>query len=496
MRGKELRPAAFYAGTMVAALGLIMLLPCLLALVTGEWASLFDYLAGAGLAISVGTGLMLLSPRRVPEVSWAQGMAAAAGGWLLGMLVAAVPLWLSGHYNSYLDAAFDAMSALTTTGLTLIKDPEHAAQALHLWRALLAWAGGVGMVVAAISFFARGLPAALKLYAGEGREERLLPNVLHTARAIRLIGLWYLVPGVAMLSFAAWLAGLPPVRAVWHGVLLFLSAFSTAGFTPVSQRLLYYHSGLIEVVVLLLILVGSLNFHLHWAVLTGNRGELFKNLETRTFAINVSLLTLFATWELARQHRYEGVIALFRQGVFQVISAHTTAGFMTVPPSELARWGPLALMAVTLAMIFGGSISSTAGGIKSFRIGLVFKAWLHDVKRLLAPESAVVVERYHMGREAVLEDRTARTALTMLVVYLVLWSVNTVVGAAYSYPLQAAMLEGASVVGNAGLTAGLVAPGMPHLLEVLYMLSMWMGRLEFLSIFVLGGLLWRGVRGR
>ena len=101
-----------------------------------------------------------------------------------------------------------------------------------------------------------------------------------------------------------------------------------------------------------------------------------------------------------------------------------------------------------------------------------------------------------MGREAVLEDRTARTALTMLVVYLVLWSVNTVVAAAYSYPLQMAVVEGASVVGNAGLTTGVVAPGMPHLLEVLYIISMWMGRLEFLSIFVLGGLLWRGVRGR
>ena len=496
MRAKELRPTAFYTGFMVAALGVVMLVPMVLSLCLGEWASVFDYLAGAGLAIGLGAGLMQLSPRRSPQVTWGQGMAAAAASWLLGMLVAAVPLFLSGHYETFLDATFDAMSALTTTGLTLIVDPEHAPYGLHLWRALLAWAGGVGMVVAAISFFARGLPGALKLYAGEGRDERLLPNVGHTARAIRLIGIWYLIPGVAMLTAAAWLAGLAPLRALWHGTVLFLSAFSTAGFVPASQRLLYYHSGFIEIGVLLLVLVGSLNFHLHWAVWTGNRGEIWKNLETRTFVVNVSLLTLLATWELARHHRYEGIIALFRKGVFQVIAGHTTAGFMTVPPAELARWGPMALVALTLAMIFGGSLSSTAGGIKSFRIGLVFKAWFQDVRRLLAPETAVVVERYHMGREAVLEDRTARTALTMLVVYLVLWSVNTVVAAAYSYPLQMAVVEGASVVGNAGLTTGLVAPGMPHLLEVLYIISMWMGRLEFLSIFVLGGLLWRGVRGR
>lgn len=496
-KGSVLAGAGHYTGIMVTTLGILMLVPLLLALLGGEWASAVDFVTGAALTLGAGIGLMLLLPRR--EITWAQGLAAAAGSWLLGMVVGAVPLYLSGHYGSYLDAAFDAMSALTTTGLTLIRDPEHAPNALHMWRSLMGLAGGQGIVAVTIAILARHLPGAHKLYAGEGREERLLPGTSHTARAIIQIALWFLAVGIVVFTAALLQAGLAPYRAFLHGLWLLLGSWSTGGMLPVSQRLLYYHSAAVEVAVLLFALVGTLNFQVHWAMLTGKRREIGRNLETITFAITAVLLTVLGTWELARNHVFGGdnaTIALFRKGVFQVLSAHTTAGFMTVMPGQLATWGPLSLAALALAMLFGGSVSSTAGGIKALRIGIGFKTVAQDVKRVLAPDSAVVMERYHLHRPLVLEDRQARAALTIVVLYILLWAFNTVAAAAYSYPLVRAMVEAASVVGNAGLTTGIVGPAMPHFLKLIYIGSMWLGRLEFFSVFVLIGLLLRGVRRR
>jgi trk system potassium uptake protein TrkH len=274
-----------------------------------------------------------------------------------------------------------------------------------------------------------------------------------------------------------------------------MAAWSTGGFAPMGQNVLYYHSFLFEIVTVIFFLIGSFNFNLHWSVWTGNRKEIVRNLETVTFVITSTVLVGLATWELGKTGTYTDAASLFRKAYYQLISAHTTTGFMTIYARQfIHEWGPLAMIAIIMAMLLGGSASSTAGGFKAARVGVFFKALAHDIKRLLLPESAVSVQKFHMFRSVVLDDRVARTAMTIVGLYMMALAVATGIGAASGYDFVSALFEAASVTGNVGLSAGLTSPAMPAVLKLTYILVMWVGRLEFLSVFVLIGYVYTGVK--
>ena len=159
-------------------------------------------------------------------------MVVAAGSWFFGMLLCALPYYLSGNYLSYLDCCFDVMSGLTTTGLVLIQDLDHIANGLNMWRHLLTFIGGQGMVVLALSFLVKGANGAYKMYVGEGKDERLMPNAVSTARYIWLISLIYLAVGTLVLWGAGIGAGLSVDRAFLHGCEAVLRLFQP-GFVDI-----------------------------------------------------------------------------------------------------------------------------------------------------------------------------------------------------------------------------------------------------------------------
>lgn len=494
---KELRAIAYYTGFIVAWFGALMLIPIGFGVMHQEWQPVLDFATGMGICLAIGFGLQLLWKGPQPDLTWTTGLVTAAFSWLVCLFAGAIPYYLTGYYLSFLDALFDTMSGFTTTGLTLIQDINHLPVSINTWRMFLSWLGGQGMVVLALSFFTRGLPGAYKIYVGEGKDERLLPNVIHTARAIWMVCVTYLILGTVAAGLAGISIGLTPGRAFLHGLWMFLAAFSTGGFAPYGQNVLFYHSLAYELVMIVCFVVGSFNFNLHWSVFTGDRKEIRKNLELVTFFITATILIALGTYELGQMGVYTNVASLVRKGFFQLISAHTTTGFMTVYARQfILEWGPAAMVAILVAMMLGGSASSTAGGVKALRVGIVFKALVHDIRRLLLPESAVSVQKFHMFRSVVLEDRTARSAMTIIILYVATLAVTAAIGALAGYDFLSALFEAASVTGNVGLSAGLTTPATPWFLKATYILVMWVGRLEFMSIFVLSGYVWSGVKGR
>lgn len=497
MLGQQLRTILYYTGLIAVVMAGLMLVPLTVALLSREWAVAVDFVLSLSLAASVGFGLMLLRPGQMRDLTWAQGMVAAALSWLVATPLAAVPYWLSGQWLSYADAVFDVMSGLTTTGLTLIQNVDFTSNGINMWRHFLSWLGGQGIIVLALTFLVRGMPGAVTFYVGEAKDERLEPNIVHTARAIWYISLVYLLIGWIVLGLLTWRLGLAPARALLHGLWVSMSSWSTGGFAPMAQSILYYHDGVIELAIVVLMILGSLNFNLHWVMWTRDRREIWRNLETVTFAASLTILAALALAELGRRGLYTGAVALVRKGYFQLVSAHTGTGFVTLyEPELLSAWGPLAAAALIVAMLLGGSASSTSGGFKAFRVGLMAKSVTHDVRRLLAPASAVVIEKFHMFREAVLDDRLARSAQTIVLLYMLTWAAGTAAGAAAGYDLTAAAFEAASVTSNAGLSAGITSPAMPAWLKISYIFIMWLGRLEFMSVFVLFASVWRRVWDR
>ncbi|NQS99837.1 MAG: TrkH family potassium uptake protein, partial [Candidatus Omnitrophica bacterium] len=253
-----------YSGRVILGLGLLMLIPLLVGVIFNEWAAVLNFVISASICLIAGYLLILTCFTR-KELTFKHGMVVVALSWLLAMLFGAIPLYLSQHWGSFLDACFDAMSGFATTGLALVQDLDHLSHAQNMWRHLMMFIGGQGIMIVGLSFLVRGAASALPIYLGEAREEKVLPNVVQSARFIWLVSLVYLLLGTAALCFTAYTAGIPLNRSFLHGLWLTMAAWDTGGFTPQSQSILYYHSFVFELITVSLMFLGSLNFSLHYA---------------------------------------------------------------------------------------------------------------------------------------------------------------------------------------------------------------------------------------
>ncbi|MCK4776906.1 MAG: TrkH family potassium uptake protein, partial [Actinomycetia bacterium] len=306
-----------------------------------------------------------------------------------------------------------------------------------------------------------------------------------------------MILGTGLLWIVSIFEGLPPLRGLWHSVCIFMAAFDTGGFTPQSQSILYYHSFPFELVVIFLMFAGTLNFGLHYNLWFGNRKEILKNIETISLFFTIMLVGFFVSLGLQQAGIYQGMMSLFRKGFFHVASAHSGTGFMTVYARQFAnQWKDLAFIAIIAAMGLGGCACSTAGGIKALRVGLIFRTFIFEVKKLLLPSSAFVVEKYHHLEEMTLKTSTLRNVLIVTFSYLMVYFLGSIAGVLMGYPFMFSLFESVSSAANVGLSTGITSPSMPSFLKVVYILQMWLGRLEFISIFALFGLFIAVVRGK
>jgi trk system potassium uptake protein TrkH len=492
----DVKIIGLYTGKVIIGVGLLMVVPLATSLLFGEWNPVIDFLLAIGACLVFGLGLEVLC-QTSKDLAWGHGLVVASFSWFMAMVLGALPHCLSGHFGSFLDAMFDVMSGYTTTGLYLLQDLDHVSHGLNMWRHVLTFAGGQGIIVIALTFLFQGTAGAYKIYVGEGKDERLLPNVIQTARAIWLVSLAYLMVGSFFLWIAGMSLGLGPVRGLLHAIWIFMAGWSTGGFAPQSYNTIYYHSLLYEVISVSIFVIGSFNFALHWAVWTGKRTEIYKNIEIISFFTTITIAMLLATAGLMKLGVYPDTMALFRKMFYQVASGHTTTGFSTIYSRTFVRqWGPFAMLGVTLAMAIGASACSTGGGFKGIRMGIIFKGVIQDVRRLISPESARIVEKWHHISTRLLDDATVRMAMLVVLSYIGIYALGTVVGVYYGYDLVQAMFDAVSAGSNTGLSCGVVSPTMPILMKVVYIFEMWAGRLEFMSLFALAGYLVALFRGR
>jgi trk system potassium uptake protein TrkH len=483
----DFKVIALYTGKVIIGIGLIQLIPMLTSLLVAEWNPAIEFFIGSCACLAFGL-LVEVTCQTPRDLTWAHGLVVAGFSWILATVFGAIPYWLSGHFSSFLDAVFDVMSGFTTTGLYLVQDIDHLSHGLNMWRHILTFAGGQGIIVIALTFLIQGTAGAYKVYVGEGKDERLLPNVMLTARAIWLVSLVYMGVGTSVLWAINLWNGQHAVRAFLHGLWIFMGGWSTGGFAPQSYNTFYYHSLLFEIVCSFIFIAGSFNFALHWAVWTGKRSELRRNIEVISFFSTITVAMLIVTTGLMRLKIYANSVSYIRKMFFMVASGHTTTGFASIYSRAFVRqWGPLAMLGVIMAMGIGASACSTGGGFKGIRMGIIFKGLLQTIKKVIAPESAHIVKKWHHLRTRVLDDSTLNMALLIVVAYVITYALGALIGVFCGYePLQA-LFESVSVGSNSGLSCGVTAPAMPAFLKITYIVEMWAGRLEFMSILALGG---------
>ncbi len=477
----DLKLINYYTAKIVEVMGWVMTIPLVTALIFEEWNTAIDFGIGMAVSFAFGFALEILCHDHEKEMDWFHGMFIAAYAWIVLTIIDAIPGYLSGHYLSFLDAVFDVMSGFTTTGLVLIQRMYDLSIGMNMWRALITFVGGQGMIVLSLSFII-GMRGGYMMYVGEGKSEKLLPSVTKTARAIWDISLIYLAVGTSALFLAGLVIGLNPVSALLNGIWIFMSAWSTGGFAPHSQNILYYHSMLYMLITMVIFIIGSFNFALHYAVMNKNKKEIYKNIETQSFFITVLITFTIVAIGLIRNNVYPNAVILFTKGFYQLISAHTTTGFMNIYPSQFGSWGTLAMVGITIAMLIGGSTSSTAGGIKGMRIGIIFKSFVFETKKLFMSPKSVKVEKFHNQEDIDLDNEIVKNVMIITMMYILSFVIGLIITLIYRYPIEKAAFEVASALGNVGLSRGITAPSMPDLLKVLFIILMWVGRLEFMAV--------------
>lgn len=493
----DLKVIHYYTGFVTLITAGLLVIPMITALLFSEWPMFVDLFLTLNVALL--TALIFMSIGRkakmTARIQWKHGLIISALSWFILMMISALPYFLSGHYISYLDATFDVMSGFTTTGLTLSMDMDHMPMSLNMWRHIITFVGGQGMVVLALSFLFQQTHGAYKIYVGEAKDVELVPSVKGTARIIWMISLAYLFVGTIALWINGVMIGLSPVNAFFHGLFIFASSWSTGGFAPMSQNMLFYHSFSYELVTILFMILGSFNFGLHYAILKGNRKELYKNIELQSFFVTLVGSGIFLTLWLKKEGLYSNVEMIFRKGIYHLLSAHTTTGFGSVYAKQFASdWGEFGILILIVTMLIGGSACSTAGGIKGLRIGILVKALMAEIRKILRSERRINIEKYHHIKDNVLDDATIKASAIITLCYVVLFTVGTAIGCFYGYPLIQSAFESASTAGNVGLSIGITNAAMPTGLKIYYIIAMYLGRLEFLSVFALIGFMIGGIK--
>lgn len=478
----DLRVIGHYLGTLTQLFAALMAVPFITALVFQEWEPAERYLLGIGIALVIGTLLQFLriEPGRLGR---RQALAVTGFAWIVLAFFASVPLFLSGHYATYMDALFDGVSGLTTTGATVALDIDHFSNADNMFRFMMHLVGGLGLIVVALSLGIFGKRSGSSLYTAEGRSEHVVPNVVQTTQLILRITLVIIFIAAVVLTALCISIGMEPVRAVLQSIWLAISAFTTGGFAPMAESVSYYNSIPIEVFLMLLMILGSISFVVHAEVWKGRLQSFFGDIEIRTMLIWLLVMTVVVAASLSASALFSDLPAIIRRGLFMVVSAFSTTGFQNVTTNQLTTvFSSGAFLALALIAAVGGSAGSTAGGVKLHRAGIIFKSIVSTVKEAVSPSSARVVVSYnHLGRR-VLSSDAVKEAMTVFVLFVITYSVGALVGIAHGYEASQAIMESVSMTSNGGIITGIVTPGMSPSLEAFYIFQMWAGRLEFVTL--------------
>ena len=474
-----------YLGVLIFFSSFALAIPLVTGILFAEWKAVSYYLITLGLSLIIGNSMRLvkIQPGRL---SRRQALAVTGLSWLVLAFLASIPLYLSGHYTNYADALFDGVSGLTTTGASVVADLDHMSYADNMFRFVMHYVGGLGLIVVALSIGLFGRHTSTSLYNSEGRSDHVVPNIVQSTRFIS--GFSTIIIAIAtFISLSIFLLlGMEGPRAFLHALWLSISGFMTGGFAPMADSVRYYHSVTIDGLLAVLMLMGAINFCIYLEVWRGRLYEFFKDIESHVLVIWLSIMVIVITASLASSKLFSDLPSMLARGIFMVIAAATTTGFQTITSNQLTTaFSSGAFLALAILMVVGGSAGSTAGGIKFRRIGLITKSIASTVKEALAPDSALVVVTYwNIGRR-VINPAIVKESMTVFTLFVVTIVAGTLVGIAHGYEANIAIFESCAMTSNGGLTSGIVVPGMPLGLEVVYVLQMWAGRLEFVTLIAL-----------
>jgi trk system potassium uptake protein TrkH len=487
------RPFSLPVRLILHDLGILLNVPGVMALCSvpvclwfGEYYAIAPILATATAAIVPGQLLYRLFPE-TGEARLRHAMLVAAIGWGMISLLGAIPFWgiatiLSVSQNTPQtvlefqnpwNALFESFSGFTGTGLSVAINASELPRSLQWWRSFTEWIDGVGIIVLVLAVLEPAMDA-YQLYSAEGREKKISLTVNATVQKILWIYALYTVLSIVLLV----VLGMPLWDSINHG----LTGVATGGFSVRDDSIGTY-SPVIQLAVVLIMIVGAISFPIHYQLLTQRRWSiLWKDAQHRTLwlLLGIGTLVLFV------ENFWLSGTFLWTDSLFQWVSALTTCGFQTV---ELQPWGSGVKLLLSVAMIFGGTAGSTAGGLKLKRVVTLYRGVLWRFQQLFLKPHELM--RYKLDNEVLTEAKAYRqfhAAATLAMLWIVSLSIGVFALLHFvpsEYILSDIILEAASALGNVGLSTGITDPNLHWAGKLTLILLMWVGRLEIVPVLLL-----------
>jgi trk system potassium uptake protein TrkH len=484
----DVRSALNVLGAIMQWLAVPLAIPVVVALLYGE--SVVPYLAAIAITLGVGTALTRFRRDRIND---REAFLTVSLAWLSIAVVGAIPLYIEGTgvFASPVNALFEGMSGITTTGATVIRDFDAHSQALLMWRQVLQWLGGLGVLLLATAVLSRLSVAGAQLMETEARTEnvtKLTPGIEQTAR---ILGLLYLglTAGAALILAGLGASGLAPEMTLFDAVAHAFTAIATAGFSPRAESIGAF-SPAVQWAVTLFMIVGATNFVLLYALVRGDTGRLRHSEEFRFYLGILGVGSLLVAALLVLDPGYTGgVWKTVRHAVFQVAAIVTTTGYAS---TDFNTWSAGAKNVLFVMMFIGGMAGSTTCSIKTLRWLVVTKSFWRDLNVSAHPQS---VRPVRLSNEAISET-TVRDVYAYTLIALVFFIVGTVLlvadGERAGVPVTEfeGLSAAASMFFNIGPAFGQAGPygtyeGFARSSKVLMILLMWVGRIEIVPVLVM-----------
>ena len=451
-----------YLGYIMQGLGIVLLVPILVALIYGEYIKVSAFLIPCFISFLLGT-LFTKKLKKYDKLRLKHGMLISSFAWLWASLIGATIMTLSLDIH-FVDALFENMSAWTGSGMTFFVNVEILPKSILFLRSLEQWIGGLGIVIIFIGILIRSGTAASRLYKSEAREEKIKPNIANTLRKALEIYLIYTAAGIVLFI----LAGLP----IFDAVNLTFTSISTGGMSIKNANVGFYQNSLVYIITMALMIIGATSFSIHYKIVKTRGKSVLKDVQ---FQLLITLIVIASAFILITNK----MVPI--EELFTIVSAITTTGANVVPPYELARWGGSSLIVLMVLMLIGGSSGSTSGGLKLIRIITVLKGMNLTVTNLVSPEGRVVSTR--IGGKKI-NEREIKEASAYIVIFFMFLVFGWIMMTIYGYDPFTALFDVISLQSNNGLSTGIVFGGLPTPLKLTLIFLMWIGRLEIIPVLV------------
>ena len=466
----------FLIGILLVVLGSSMLAPYAIQVILDEESH--SFISASFVTIFIGILFVLANLEREFKLNLRQTFLFSSLAWIMVAAFGSLPFLLSNQNFTLSEAFFESMSGITTTGATIISDLDNSPKSILLWRAIMQWLGGIGIVVMAITILPLLKVGGMQLFKMEGPDstEKILPRTIEVATII--ISTYIFLTFVC--AFFYWIFGMTVFDSVSHA----MTTIATGGFSTHNDSIGFFKNSNIEIIASIFIILGSIPFISYLKFAQGNKKIFFQDVQIKGL-IYLLAISIFIMFFYLIFINYESSLSdKIRISSFNVISILSGTGYVT---DDFGLWGKFSLIFFLLLMFIGGCAGSTACGIKIFRLQMLLIFLKNQIKKLISPNS-VIITKYNNQK---ISDSFINSVIIFIFTFLFIFLIIAMLLSISGLDLITSISGAASSISNVGPGLGdVIGPNgnyreIPDLSKWILSAGMLLGRLELFAVLVL-----------